>query len=1693
MGGKAGKSGKGGLFGRLKKQLTEPKEETLKTLPSSQKSLTDPHRNNKAPPPEFSAKDRAREASLASFESDSTAKQSDFSPTTLTRETTANTAKTSHFPKIGRRGTRGLSYEGDPGGKGTAQVRKESTIPEGLWNLDTDLSDMGGIVDKGTAVSPGDTSGIFTGLPEPDEKRKDSKDSGPFAGGNWDAPDSWGVKKQGDDVVGRLPEIDEDGDLAVDEDDGTPYFVRVFRADSTFATLSTSLSTTVSDIVQMLGKKSFLQHDLGKYQIVMKKNDLQRQLDPGERPIAMQKRLLEQVGYEASDHIEEIGREDNSYLVKFTFLPAKHALDKDLGFNKMQKFSHVDLQGRGLDTIPITLYQKSPEIISLNLSRNLALDVPKDFIQGCINLREIKYVSNEAWRLPPSFSLASRLTVLDISNNRLEQLDHAGLEKLTSLVSIKMSNNRLSSLPPYFGGFKQLRSLNMSSNNFSEFPDFIGDLKSLVDLDVSFNTLSNLPNVGKLKNLERIWATNNNLAGAFNQEFETLENLKEIDVRFNGITNIDSVSGLPKLEQLLVGHNAISTFTGCFQKLRTLLLDHCPMTTFDLTAPVLSLTTLNIASAKLSSLKDSLFENMPNLTKFILDKNHFVNLPTSIGKLRKLEHFSVAKNPLSNIPASIGCLTELRYLNLREANLGKLPAEIWYCLRLETLNLSSNVLENFPKPGTAPPPFQQEQANGTPATTPGLSSSPSYEELGKLEDFGARRPSQASGGLLSVGSSPAGSTRKGSIVSVYGLGGRKASVVSRTPTDGTMTPVTRKDSNLSQKIINTFAGSMRYLYLADNRLQDEVFREISMLPELRVLNMSYNELTDLPQGLLRRWPNITELYLSGNELTSLPSDDLEEIGNLKVLQINGNKFQVLPAELCKVQKLAILDVGSNSLKYNVSNWPYDWNWNWNRNLKFLNFSGNKRLEIKPAASSGMGGANNADLTNFSSLTHLRVLGLMDVTLTIPSVPDQTEDRRVRTTASIAGSINYGMADTLGRNEHLSTIDLVVPSFRSNQIETLIGMFDGQALSSGGSKVAKYLHENFVFTFTEELAKVNKDLEETPSDALRRSFLSLNKDMATAANASQDTKEHRVPHLPHLSHRGSTSVQVLSAEDMNSGGVATVLYIHGTELYVANVGDAQSMLIRSDGGFKFLTRKHDPAEPRERQRIREAGGYVSRQGKLNDVLEISRAFGYFQMVPSVTAAPSTLNITLSEQDEMILIATKELWDFVTPDVVVDVARADRQDLMLASQKLRDLAMAFGATSKIMVMMIGVSDLRKQSRNRFRNQSVSIGGNLMGDDNMFAAKRGKRQAPGDSRLARLDEVEAPIGHVAIIFTDIKNSTNLWETFPVAMKTGISMHNELMRRQLRIIGGYEVKTEGDAFMVSFQTATAALLWCFTVQQQLLEQPWPSEILETLHCQERVDTDGNVIFRGLSVRMGIHWGQPVCEPDPVTKRMDYFGPMVNRAARVSGVADGGQIYVSSDFIAEIQRTLETYAETDRSGSTGSEETINDDLMGMSIRKDLRQLSNQGFEVKDLGERKLKGLENPETIYLMYPHSLAGRLAVQPDKPGEAENAPGVLGKDSQLSIDTDIVWKLWNLSLRLEMLCSSFENPNGSGLKAPETTLLDRMKNRGGEITDTFLVNFIEHQVCRVEVCTAIRGMSKLANANNRLARLLYTPATL
>lgn len=120
--------------------------------------------------------------------------------------------------------------------------------------------------------------------------------------------------------------------------------------------------------------------------------------------------------------------------------------------------------------------------------------------------------------------------------------------------------------------------------------------------------------------------------------------------------------------------------------------------------------------------------------------------------------------------------------------------------------------------------------------------------------------------------------------------------------------------------------SLHSLCLSDNRLPDEVMYPLSYFTNLQVLNLSHNYIAEIPRNKIPNVGHIVELYLSGNQLTSLPAEDIERLRNLRVLHVNGNRLTTLPAELGKINRLVVLDVGCNMLKYNISNWPYDWNW-----------------------------------------------------------------------------------------------------------------------------------------------------------------------------------------------------------------------------------------------------------------------------------------------------------------------------------------------------------------------------------------------------------------------------------------------------------------------------------------------------------------------------------------------------------------------------------------------------------------------------------------------------------------------------------------------------------------------------------------------------------------------------------------------
>jgi predicted ATPase/class 3 adenylate cyclase len=147
------------------------------------------------------------------------------------------------------------------------------------------------------------------------------------------------------------------------------------------------------------------------------------------------------------------------------------------------------------------------------------------------------------------------------------------------------------------------------------------------------------------------------------------------------------------------------------------------------------------------------------------------------------------------------------------------------------------------------------------------------------------------------------------------------------------------------------------------------------------------------------------------------------------------------------------------------------------------------------------------------------------------------------------------------------------------------------------------------------------------------------------------------------------------------------------------------------------------------------------------------------------------------------------------------------------------------------------------------------------------------------------------VTLVHTDIQDSTRLWERAEAAMRLALPQHDAILRAQLATCDGYEVRTEGDAFLVAFEKADQALEFCLGVQEALAEAEWPEALLDQENAQIEVDGEGRRLWCGLRVRMGVHSAWAEASADATTDRRSYSGPIVHRCLAIASAAHGGQI----------------------------------------------------------------------------------------------------------------------------------------------------------------------------------------------------------
>ena len=159
--------------------------------------------------------------------------------------------------------------------------------------------------------------------------------------------------------------------------------------------------------------------------------------------------------------------------------------------------------------------------------------------------------------------------------------------------------------------------------------------------------------------------------------------------------------------------------------------------------------------------------------------------------------------------------------------------------------------------------------------------------------------------------------------------------------------------------------------------------------------------------------------------------------------------------------------------------------------------------------------------------------------------------------------------------------------------------------------------------------------------------------------------------------------------------------------------------------------------------------------------------------------------------------------------------------------------------------------------------------------------------------------------IVFTDIRASTSIWENTPEGMRAGLQIHNTVMREVMRMCGGYEVKTIGDAFMIAFASTCDGVAFGLRVQERLFEADWPASLLEDAPICSRQGS----LWGGLTVRIGVNTGPVTVEQNTLTGRTDYFGHTVNVASRLESTCTPGAVAVPSDLWTSVSGSCSAVA----------------------------------------------------------------------------------------------------------------------------------------------------------------------------------------
>ncbi|XP_069003424.1 protein phosphatase, Mg2+/Mn2+ dependent, 1Na (putative) [Embiotoca jacksoni] len=263
-------------------------------------------------------------------------------------------------------------------------------------------------------------------------------------------------------------------------------------------------------------------------------------------------------------------------------------------------------------------------------------------------------------------------------------------------------------------------------------------------------------------------------------------------------------------------------------------------------------------------------------------------------------------------------------------------------------------------------------------------------------------------------------------------------------------------------------------------------------------------------------------------------------------------------------------------------------------------------------------------------------------------------------------VNYAVASMQGWRAQMEDAHTCMPELKGELKDwSYFAVFDGHA----GTTVAQYCSRNLLdHILATGGVKPDEDPEQV-KEGIREGFLDIDRHMYKLAR--QDNWDR-------------------------SGSTAAAVMISPSHIYFINCGDSRTLLCHNSQ-VVFYTEDHKPFNPREKERIQNAGGSVTLQ-RVNGSLAVSRALGDFdfkevdwrpQTEQLVSPEPEVYELARTPEDEFLILACDGVWDAIGNEELCAFVRSRLQvcdDLREICTQVIDLCLYKGSLDNISIIIV-----------------------------------------------------------------------------------------------------------------------------------------------------------------------------------------------------------------------------------------------------------------------------------------------------------------------------------------------------------------------------------------------------------------------